>query len=574
MTKKRPLALLLTGTLALSIVLPGCFSPEAEAASKPKLSVRKLNLGIGKKKSISIRNTKAKKIKKTMWKSSKKSIVSVKKTGKLSAKLTAKKAGTSKITVKVYPKGKKKALVLTANVTVTTKQKPSVTATSSPATPSGTPASSPLTSPLASPSYSPEAIPAEPQKTPENILEAYDGIFEHMGTCANYYGYGVKKDQLRTRSTLDFIKKQFNSITLENEMKPDSVLNTGWPSAVKKLTVAQAKEQGYYIPENYTESYVPQLNLGTVDSTLETLQAEGLQMRAHTFMWHQQTPTWFFTKDYAGSEKVDSATMDARLDFFVRNVMRHVMDKEKELTGTNGTLIYAWDVVNEYVHRDHDAASISWMDVYGDMELAPSYVKKAFEIAYEELERYGVQDSVILYYNDYDTYECADDIVSLVNYINEDETDSSGAPVKLCQGIGMQSHLCVDYPTLENYEAALDKFLATGLEVSVTELDVSINYVKTGTDEHGYAKWSYQDIGQTDEDQAAYMKSLMEMLVTKQKNRDKSVNPKGIVGVTIWGLFDTCSWKPKTTPLLFGKSIKDPKASYYSFMEAASVWNQ
>ena len=32
MTKKRPLALLLTGTLALSMVLPGCFSPEAEAA--------------------------------------------------------------------------------------------------------------------------------------------------------------------------------------------------------------------------------------------------------------------------------------------------------------------------------------------------------------------------------------------------------------------------------------------------------------------------------------------------------------------------------------------------------------
>ena len=106
--------------------------------------------------------------------------------------------------------------------------------------------------------------------------------------------------------------------------------------------------------------------------------------------------------------------MDARLEFFIRNVMRHVMDKEKELTGSAGTLVYAWDMINEYIHRTHAATRISWHNVYGDMGLEPSYVKKAFEIAYEELENYGVQDKVVLYYNDYDTYDCADDIVSQI----------------------------------------------------------------------------------------------------------------------------------------------------------------
>ena len=54
-------------------------------------------------------------------------------------------------------------------------------------------------------------------------------------------------------------------------------------------------------------------------------------------MWHQQTPTWFFKKNYDDNEAVvDEATMNARLEFFVRTVMRYTMQKEKELTGEVG----------------------------------------------------------------------------------------------------------------------------------------------------------------------------------------------------------------------------------------------
>ena len=101
------------------------------------------------------------------------------------------------------------------------------------------------------------------------------------------------------------------------------------------------------------------------------------------------------------------------------------------------------------------------MDVYGNMGLKPTYVKKAYEIAYDELKQYGLQEDVTLFYNDYNEYDVADEIVELINYINE------GEEAKICGGIGMQSHITVNYPSLEKYGTAVDKFLATGLQVQV-----------------------------------------------------------------------------------------------------------
>lgn len=404
----------------------------------------------------------------------------------------------------------------------------------------------------------------QPVEVTESILEAYKDLFPYMGTCANYIGYGSKANQLTDADTVAFIKKQFNSITLENEMKPDAVLE----SSAAKITKAEAKNIGYVIPENYTETSVPKLKFDTIDKTLEFCAREGIKMRAHTLMWHQQTPSWFFAKDYSGSTKTDAATMDARLEFYVRTVMKHVMDKEIELTGKAGSLVYAWDVTNEYLHRLNDPTSLSWVSVYGDLELEPTYVKKAFEFAYEMLESYGIEDEVTLFYNDYNTYYEVDDLITFVNYINEGEMDQNGKAVNICGGIGMQSHVdSDDHPTLAEYGNALEKFLATGLEVQITELDMTINF---GEGSNG---WGYLDKGQDNDDQAAFAKSLMKLIITKHKNRDKIKNPKGITGITIWGLYDACSWRGDCSPLLFGNSIRDPKPSFYAFIEAAQSGN-
>lgn len=496
-------------SLCLTIAAPGT---DSDAKTKnPKLSKKTVTITAGKTTTIKL--SRAGKKAKVSWKVDKKKIVRLSGKKNSSCKVKGLKKGTATLTCNV--KIQKKTYKLKCKVKVENKK---IVSTAS-------------------------------------IINTYKDIVPYMGAAVNYGNYSPK--ELRTENTLSFIKKHFNSFTLENEMKPDNILG----SSAKTMTVEQAKSKGYYIPEGYSEATVPELNFNEVDGALTVAAGNGLKMRAHTLVWHSQTPGWFFTKEYKGNTVVSAETMDARLDFYIHNVMGHVMDKEKELTGSAGSIVYAWDVVNEYLHRISFGSKI-WDGVYGNKGNSPAYVKKAFEIAYDMLKTYEVQDKVTLFYNDYNTYFGVQQTLDLVNFINKDE------PAKICGGIGMQSHVDVKVPTVKQYGDALEKFLAAGYEIQITELDFTINFDTEGST----ASYSYWDEGETDADQKKFVKSLMETIITKQKNRDKTVNPKGITSITLWGLCDSTSWRSQCEPLLFGKSITDPKPSFFAFIEAAKVW--
>ena len=77
-------------------------------------------------------------------------------------------------------------------------------------------------------------------------------------------------------------------------------------------------------------------------------------------------------------------------------------------------------------------------------------------------------------------------------------------------------------------DKSMEKFLASGYEVQITELDVTINYDTNGS-------YSYADEYETNADQAKYVGQLMKTILTKNQNRDKNVNPKGVTGITLWG---------------------------------------
>lgn len=550
--KRRMIAKLLAGVMLVSVAVPA--TTWTEAAKKPVLSKRSIRLEAGKKTTLKVKTAKKARV---TWKSSKKSVVSISKKTKKSAQIIAKKKGTAKISCKVRQQKKKFTLVCKVKVT---KAKVNPVKTTAPTViPSTVPAASGTPAVSAKPSATPSATPEVtlPPLKSDSILENYEDVFGHLGTCVNY-GSNPSTSQLQDEKTLAFVKKHFNSITMENEMKPDAVLG----NSVNAITKEEAEKLGYIIPDNYKETSVPKLNFDRIDKILQTAYDNGLGLRGHTLLWHNQTPAWFFGIDYdADEDAVDEDTMDARIDFYVSTVMDHVMQKEKEIAGETGKIVYAWDVVNEYLHRGR-AWSLNWTSVYGDMKGTPSYVKRAFERAYEMLEKYDATDKVTLFYNDYDTYFEVEDLLALVNFINE------GEKAKICSGIGMQSHVDIKRPTIEEYGAALEKFMAVGYEVQITELDFTINFDTDGTDKKD-PSYDYENEGETIEEQAAFVKDFMEMVIAKQKNRDKTVSPKGITGLTIWGLYDSISWRGKSQPLLFGTSIDDPKPAFQAFLEAS-----
>ena len=345
------------------------------------------------------------------------------------------------------------------------------------------------------------------------LLNTYGNVFGKMGTCINLW-------QLQNNSTLTIIKSQYNSVTSENEMKPDALLGYS-PSLI---SVEEAKRLGYVIPENYKESTVPRLNFGNVDKTLELCAKNGLSYRAHTLVWHSQTPDWFFRNNYSGSASyVSKDVMNARMEFYIRTVMSHVYDS------AYGYVVYSWDVVNEYLHADQLP---NWINIYGGINTSPDYVKLAYTIADDVLKEYGIRDKVSLIFNDYNTYIDTHKYLSIMEFINSDG--------KVCDGFGMQAHLDTGYPTAAAFKNTVNQFLATGLEVQITELDVTTNSTAT---------------------QERYYYELMSYLLKIQKEGGK------ITGLTFWGLGDSNSWRGDRNPLLFSAPGK-PKDVYYKVLQA------
>ena len=235
------------------------------------------------------------------------------------------------------------------------------------------------------------------------------------------------------------IKSCFRTITAENEMKPDALLNQ---KASQEAAEADADAE-------------PVLNLeySGMSKILDFAKDNGLKVRGHSLLYAQQTPDWFFNEGYtANGAKVDATTMEARMESYIRQVI--------EFVDTNYPgVVTAWDVVNEALDNDGTVKSDNWSDIMGD-----DYIATAFSYAY-----LYKADGTKLYYNDFNMEESAKKAAVL-------ELASS---LEGIDGIGMQEHISLTYPMVANIGAAIDAYKAAGLDVQITELDVQIEADET-----------------------------------------------------------------------------------------------
>ena len=328
----------------------------------------------------------------------------------------------------------------------------------------------------------------------DSLKDTFGSKFK-MGTC-------VSPGELNTGAA--FIKKHFNSITPENELKPDAIINQ------------QACQQR---GNNVNTQVV--FNSGT-RATLKFCQDNGIALRGHTFVWYSQTPDWFFRENFQNyGNYVNKNVMNQRLESLIKNTFALLKNDYPNLN------VYAYDVCNElFVNNGgglRPASNSKWMQVYGD----DSFIINAFTYA----RKYAPQGCK-LFINDYNEYMTAktNDIYNMALKLKQRG---------IIDGIGMQSHVSVNFPSFADYKKALEKFLSTGLEVHISELDIAFENNPNA--------------------QATYFKNVFQLAVDK-------AGPGKVTCLTIWGTNDGNSWIADKKALLFSAGYS-PKQAYYSVME-------
>lgn len=350
-------------------------------------------------------------------------------------------------------------------------------------------------------------------KAPEmkdTLKTAYIKDFK-MGVAANTWQLEGAGAYAKAKS---LITGQFNSITLENQMKPEALLSTENATRGSDTNVL--------------------INEGVLNKILKLACDNGLKLRGHTLIWHNQTPEWFFHEGFDSSrDYVSKEVMRLRMESYIKNVLTYCQ------TNYPG-VVYAWDVANEVVTDEGEFRSKSnWFRVYGD----ESYITDAFTFA----RRYADKD-VKLFLNDYNEYntEKRDKLYSILKNLYH---------AGLCDGMGMQSHYTMDYPTLATVKVAIQKYnqIDPGkIEIQLTELDIHNTYHNAAGQENVANKYEM----------------LFKMLTDCKRNQ--KIN---ITGVTFWGLTDADTWltefKGETSyPALFGSDYA-AKSSYFAVLNVA-----
>jgi endo-1,4-beta-xylanase len=329
-----------------------------------------------------------------------------------------------------------------------------------------------------------------------------DGVADTIKGLKDFYkdyftmGVAVSPSSLSGPQSL-LILKHFGSLTAENVMKP---------------ALIHPEENRYY--------------WDNADKIVNFATANGMKVRGHTLVWHQQTPAWFF-KDAAGNT-VSKEVLLARLKDHITSVVSRYKGK-----------VYAWDVVNEAINDDNTKTwrETEWYKICGE-----EYIAKAFQWAHE------ADPDALLFYNDYNTEFPGkrDKVYNLVKNLKD-----AGVPV---HGLGLQGHWNLVNPTEKDLRDALAKYSALGVKLQITELDVSV---------YGNEDKDPKDNVFTPEREQKQLEKYK--MVFRVMREYKSV----ITGITFWNVTDRSSWLDnfpvrgrKNYPLLFDQNLK-PKKAYW-----------
>lgn len=320
-----------------------------------------------------------------------------------------------------------------------------------------------------------------------------------------YIGTALSKDQILggDSAAISIVKQHFNSIVAENCMKVEKIL----------------PRKGEY-------------DFSVADKFVDFGEQNNMFIIGHTLVWHSQTPDWFFTDDNGN---------DVSRDELIQRMKKHI----STVVGRYKGRVDGWDVVNEAMENDGSFRQSKYYKIIG-----PEYIKLAFQFAHE------ADSGAQLYYNDYamTLEEKQDGVMKMLQSLQKD-----GITI---HGIGMQGHINLNKPPVEQIEKSILRLSALGIPIMITELDMTV-IPWPGTDVTADVALSvafkkefdpYPN-GLPDSVNKQFNDKYYQLFKMFEKHSDK------ISRVTLWGINDQQSWRNywpidgrTDYPLLFDRS--------------------
>jgi endo-1,4-beta-xylanase len=231
------------------------------------------------------------------------------------------------------------------------------------------------------------------------------------------------------------------------------------------------------------------------DRLLAWCDRHGLKMRGHALVWHEALPAWV------------PRFLDAPA---ARGLLREHVAK---LVGRYAGRLHSWDVVNEAIEPKHgrnDGLRVSvWQAALGS-----DYIEFAYRAAA------AADPTAPLYYNEYgldfDTPE--DEARRRATLALLERLRARDVP---CHGLGIQGHLFGAGKRFNatRFNAFLDQVAALGLDIMITELDVTDDKLPG-------------DVAGRDATIAAITADYLAVACAH----------KAVIGVMTWGLTDRQTW--------------------------------
>lgn len=316
-----------------------------------------------------------------------------------------------------------------------------------------------------------------------------------------FVGMAIKANQLDNGSKYEVIlKNEFSSITAEYEMKMNPI----------------STASGVY-------------NWSAADKIVAYGNANGINVHGHALVWHQAVPDWL--KTFSGTD----AEFAAEVKKYITDVVTHYAGKVK-----------SWDVVNEAV----DDSNGNLRNTIFLQKMGPNYIKDCYKWARDAANATG-DTNLLLFYNDYATATNIPKQNKMFSIVDDLKASN------LIDGLGYQMHNTYLSPTKIQIETDINKAVAKGLKIHISELDIQVNPandITTFTNERRLAqKEKYKEI-------------------VKIYNAIPAANKYAL---TVWGMKDNESWIPYSTdinhpgndwPLLYDSNFA-LKSAHTGFLE-------